>query len=143
MNLWYVDTTIMVAVITGRSAAGRAWFDRVRGDTDTLMASRLMEVELRHIITNLGGDHHVVDPYLGRFVLYRVDDALMSEAINIPGLVRGADSIHIATAARARASDPIIVTHDGQFARAASAIAFDVRDPITDDPGRPPVAKTP
>jgi hypothetical protein len=99
-----------------------------------------MEVEARHLVTNYGGDSAILDDYLADFHVQQVDEPLMHEAIAVPGVISGADSVHLASALRIRNDDPIIVTHDAQYARAARALSFEVHDPIVDDPNRPPVS---
>jgi predicted nucleic acid-binding protein len=140
VNLWYIDTNVLISVVTNRSPAARAWYVHTLQHGGRLMASQFMEVEARHLVTNAGGDHTVLDGHLGRFHIDEVDAALMHAAIAVPGVISGADAVHLATALRVRDDSPVIVTHDGQFARAAAALALGVHDPITDDPDRPPVA---
>jgi predicted nucleic acid-binding protein len=107
---------------------------------DCFVASLLVEVEARHQVQNIGADQGILSEYLDDFTLLSVDDDLMAQAISVPGIVAGADSIHIASAERIRAANPTIVTHDRQMAAAAKTLAFDVRDPVTDDPHGPAVA---
>ena len=54
--------------------------------------------------------------------------------------LKSGDALHLATALRLGTDAVEIVTHDAQMARAARSLGFAVSDPITDDPGRPPVA---
>ncbi|MCL2089765.1 MAG: PIN domain-containing protein [Micrococcales bacterium] len=140
MTLWHIDTNILISVATRRSPAASDWYDQLLARGDTLVASRFMEVEARHLVTNHGGDASILDDYLRDFHIQEVDPRLMHEAIAVPGVISGADAVHLAAALRIRSDTPVIVTHDRQYARAATALAFAVHDPVTDDPDRPAVA---
>jgi len=126
--------------VIGRSPAAIKWFKTVDKDEDVFVSSKLLEVEVRHQMQNFGGDQDIVDEYLSDFSLLEVDTPLMDEAIAIPGIIGGADSIHLASFDRIRLLDPTLVTHDRQMARAAKALAAKVYDPVTDDPNCPAVA---
>jgi len=143
MTLYYVDSSVLVGIITDRSPAAREWFERADLAGDDFVVSRLGEVEIRHQVQNLRGDPAAIDDVLDGFTLLDVDNDLMDEAISVPGFVGGADSIHIASVERLRADNPVLVVHDGQMSRAARALAIIVRDPVTDDPNSPPVAPLP
>jgi predicted nucleic acid-binding protein len=143
VKTWYVDTSVLLGVVTGRSAAARRWFDAADIAGDHFVASLLVEVEARHQVHNIGSDPETLSEYLDDFTLLSVDDDLMAQAISVPGVVGGADSIHIASAERIRGANPTLVTHDRQMATAAKTLAFDVRDPVTDDPHGPAVAPAP
>jgi predicted nucleic acid-binding protein len=140
VTLWHIDTNILLSVVTGRSPAASSWYQAALAGGDELVATRFMEVEARHLVTNYGGDASILDDYLTDFHVQQVDERLMHEAIAVPGVISGADSVHLAAALRIRHDAPVIVTHDAQYARAARALSFEVHDPITDDPNRPPVA---
>ena len=140
MTLWHVDTNILISVATGRSPAAADWYDQLLARGDKLVASRFMEVEARHLVTNHGGDSSVLDDYLDNFHIQEVDQRLMHEAIAVPGVISGADAVHLAAALRIQGDAPVVVTHDRQYAHAAVALAFAVHDPVTNDPDRPAVA---
>jgi len=139
-NIWYLDTSVIFGVITGRSLAARHWFEQVDQAGDYFLSSKLLEVEVRHQVQNLSGNHEFADYYLGMVALISIDNLLMDEAIVIPGVIGGADSIHLASLLRVREGNPVLVTHDRQMAHAAKALAIKVFDPVTDDPNCPPVA---
>lgn len=93
-----------------------------------------MEVEARHLVTNFGDDMSVQEKYLDHFSWLNVDDRLMFEAMSIPGIIGGADSVHLASALRIVRDNPILVTSDAQLGRAARAKALRVFDPLVDGP---------
>ena len=107
---------------------------------DVLLASKLLELETRRVIHNAGFDQSVLSDYLDDFVFLAVNDSLLDEAISLPAMASGADSIHIASALRIGPSHVQVATHDRQMATAAQSLGFKVIDPVTDDPNRSPVA---
>jgi len=144
MMIYYVDSSVLLRIIVDKSHAADAWFNAADLRGDDFIASRLLEVEVRHVADNTGGDQSTVNQYLDNFTLLNIDNDLASEAVLIPGPIGGADSIHVASAVRARRLVPLIlITHDKQMAVAAAKLGIDVRDPVTDDPKRPTVAPPP
>lgn len=137
---WYVDSSVLLRAIVDSSRAASAWFEAVVANGDRLVASRLLEVEVRRVVRTIGGDQDVVTEYLDEFVLIHIPDDLLDEAVAIEQRLGGADSIHIATALRVGTRAVTVATHDKQMATAAVALGFDVTDPVTDDPHRGPVA---
>jgi predicted nucleic acid-binding protein len=143
---WFVDTSVVLAAMLGKSAAAKAWLDAALAGGDALVGSRLLEVEVRRFLTNkvLAGALRpgaiVPERYLDRFELCRIDDDLLDEAIAIQQPLRSADAIHVAAAWRLGPDEATIVTHDAQRSRACQALGFAVVDPVTDDPHRPAVA---
>lgn len=136
---WYVDSSVLLRAIVDGSTAASRWFDEAATNGGRFVASRLLEVETRRVIRNLGGSQDAVTPYLDLFVLVSLADELLDEAMAIDEPLGGADSIHVATALRVGPSALTLVTHDAQMARAALRLGFDVLDPVTDDPNRGPV----
>ncbi|MDR2703798.1 MAG: PIN domain-containing protein [Cellulomonadaceae bacterium] len=135
VRTWYIDTNVLVGIITRRSPAAVAWFQEADARGDVFISSSFLKPEVLHVV-----NRSIAQDYLQDILLLKVDNDLMEEAAAIPGALSGADAIHIASAERIRNDNPIIVTHDAQMARAAKALAFEVLDPITDDPNRPPAA---
>lgn len=139
MRTWYVDSSVLLRAIVESSAAAKDWFERSSADGDRFVASRLMEVEVRRVTRNAGVDQDVVSEFVDEFLLMSVTDELLAEAVDLPHRLGGADSIHVASALRLGPGVLTLVTHDRQMARAALELGFDVLDPVTDDPRRPPV----
>lgn len=100
----------------------------------------MLEVEVRRVVHNVGGDQDIASEYLDEFTLLRIDDDLLDEAIAIEQRLGGADSIHVATALRIGTRTLTVATHDAQMATGALALGFAVVDPVTDDRNRGPVA---
>ena len=134
-STWFVDTSVLVAVVLGASPTAREWWNSAAADT--LLGSRLLEVETKRFILNkeLAGEltpgQVVADRYLDKFELLLVDDDLLSEAIAIRQPLRGADAIHVAAALRIGPAETTFVTHDAQMARASQALGFAVIDPVS------------
>lgn len=139
VRTWYVDSSVLLRAMVDQSPAARSWFEgRVEAD-DRFVASRLMEVEVRRVTRNIGVDQDVVGEYVDEFLLMSVNDELLAEAIALDEKLGGADAIHVASAMRLGPAVLTLVTHDRQMATAATNLGFEVLDPVTDDPGRPPV----
>jgi len=139
-RVWYVDSSVLLRAIVEQSPAARAWFEQASASGDRFVASRLMEVEVRRVTKNAGVDQDVVSDWIDEFMLMSVTDELLAEAIALDPALGGADSIHVASALRLGPTAVTVVTHDRQMATGATALGFDVYDPVTDDPGRGPVA---
>jgi predicted nucleic acid-binding protein len=139
-RVWYVDSSVLLRAVVEQSPAARAWFESASAAGDRFVASRLMEVEVRRVTKNAGVDQDVVSEWVDEFMLMSVTDELLGEAMALDVPLGGADAIHVASALRLGPSVPTLVTHDRQMALGAKALGFDVHDPVTDDPGRDPVA---
>jgi predicted nucleic acid-binding protein len=126
--------------LLGASAATTQWFEGLRSQGVTLVASRLGELEVHRVAFNAGVDPALADSYTDRFAYAALDDALIDEARAIAHPVKSADAMHLAAALRIGPNALTFVTHDHQLATAATAAGFAVLDPVIDDPGRPPVA---
>jgi len=131
---WYVDSSVVLRVVREGSPAARAWFDGALAAGDSLVASRLMAVEVVRVLRNNGLSLTTALDVIGRFVLTSLDDALADEAMAIKARLGGADSLHVASALRLGVGHVVIVTHDAQMAQGASALGLAVIDPVTDDP---------
>ncbi|MCL2455695.1 MAG: type II toxin-antitoxin system VapC family toxin [Micrococcales bacterium] len=139
-RVWYVDSSVLLRAIVEQSPAARTWFENAAAAGDRFVASRLMELEVRRVTKNAGVDQNIVSEWVDEFLLMSVTDELLSEAIALDVPLGVADSIHVASALRLGPTVVTLVTHDRQMATGATALGFDVHDPVTDDPGRGPVA---
>ena len=137
---WYVDSSVLLRALLGDSAAAKSWFEQAKAHGDRFIGSRMVEVEVRRVVRNIGQPQDAADAYLDEFALDSIDNDLLDESIAIPHPLGAADSIHVATAMRLGTGTLTLVTHDAQMARAAQALGFTVHDPVTDDPNRAPVA---
>lgn len=100
----------------------------------------MLELEVLRVVKNAGLAVDVAKEYLDEFSLIAITDDLIDEAIAREPMLGSADSIHVASAIRLDPERVTLVTHDAQMARAALGLGFQVLDPVTDDPGRGPVA---
>ena len=141
MTEYYVDSSVVLRALLGHSPATHNWFETLKNDGEaSLVASRIGELEVTRVAYNAGVADSEVDDYTERFAYLPVDDGLVDEALALKVVVKSADALHLAAALRLRPDPVIFITHDFQLANAAKALGFQVHDPVTDDPGRPPVA---
>jgi predicted nucleic acid-binding protein len=129
---WYVDSSVVLRAMVELSPTARAWLEERIAAGDTLVASRLMEVEVRRVAKSAGIDQDLVDEYVDEFMLMTITDDLLTEAIALDGKLGGADAIHVASAMRLRPGEFTLVTHDKQMAAAAIRLGLDVLDPVVD-----------
>ena len=137
---WFVDTSVLLRAMLGASPAAQAWLDGARVAGDTLVGSRLLDVETRRVVLNqelagiLEPGHVVPDAYLSAFELATIDAELLEAAATLRQQLRTVDAIHVATAVRIGVDEITVVTHDRQMQSACTALGFAVVDPVTDDP---------
>jgi predicted nucleic acid-binding protein len=139
-GVWYVDSSVVLRGIVDQSPAARGWLQERVAAGDKLVASRLMELEVRRVTKNAGVDQDVVGQYVDEFWLMPVNDRILDEAIALDQKLGSADAIHVVSALRFGARGLTLATHDRQMATAALDLGLSVVDPVTDDPGRGPVA---
>ena len=135
----YVDSSVVLRAALGHSPATLGWFNAEAVAGRAFVASRLGLLEVERVAHNAGRAPDVAG-FTSRFAYVALDDALVDEARAIASPLKAADALHLATALRLGTDEVRVVTHDAQMARAAEALDFDVIDPVTDDPGRAPVA---
>ena len=138
---WFVDSSVILRALVNNSTAVQTWFTDCVTRDDEWYGSRMLELEVRRVLRDTGGNQADADVFLDRFHLVTITDDIVDDAIAIPYPLSGADAIHVATAITMRALSFTFVTHDAQQARAVrQENIFEVFDPVTDDPGRPPAA---
>jgi len=147
MNIWYVDSSVLIRAIDGSSPAAKKWFLECIDNGDYFVDSRMLEVEVMRFAINSKQDVATVQEYLDRFDYLEITKEVVEAALTIAAPVGGADSIHVATAARiakqlaiAARFQLVIATHDVQMATAARSLGLNATDPVVDDSRRPPVA---
>jgi predicted nucleic acid-binding protein len=143
MNRWYVDTSVLLRVIKEGSPASSNWFSTSLSAGDRMISSLFLDVEARHILRNANLSERPLDDYLGDILLLSVDDELMAEAASLRVPIRGADSIHLASALRVGPENIWLATHDQQMADAAAVLGITTYDPVTDDPSGKTAAQAP
>ena len=134
--IWCVDTSVLLRALTDSSAAAVNWLTTADG---ILAGSKMLEIETCRIIINRGGDSSLADDYLSDFTFTEITNEIADKAATLPVVISGADAIHVATALQL-GQGVTLVTHDKQQAAAATVLGLSVFDPVTDDPGHPPVA---
>lgn len=140
-HAWFVDSSVILRAVVNGSSAAKTWFVHAVRDGDSFFGSRMLELEVRRVVRNGGGDQSDADYYLEAFQFLSVTDDLIDTAIALPQPLGGADSLHVATAMRLRPLPLTFVTHDAQQARAIQAAGmFPVLDPVTDDENHSPVS---
>lgn len=125
----YLDTSAAAKLLTdeAESAAMSQYLDE-RALDDSVVASVLLETELRRFGIRLGLSQSAVSDVLDRVSLVEPDRALFTQAGLLPDpLLRSLDALHLATALRAEAS--AVVTYDRRLQDAARAVGLAVAAP--------------
>lgn len=131
-RIWYLDTSVVLRIALGHSAAAGKWFTRQFRRGDAFVASRLTVLESTRVLRRENLDREIAEDILDTATLLSVDDALLAEAGAIPAHVKSLDALHLATAARVGINIVTMVTHDASMANAARDFGFKVFDPVTD-----------
>ena len=143
---WFIDSSVALGAVRGESPAAQVWFDTVQVREEPMCGSQMLLLEVDRTLCNqrLLGTQRVTPDLqgvlLGELEILDVDNALLVEAAAIQQVLRSTDAIHVASALRLGPEEVAVVTHDAQMARACQSLGFQVHDPVTDDPRRPPVA---
>jgi uncharacterized protein len=128
----YVDTSAAMKLLVeeAESAALAEELEEARGSaTNTLAASLLLHAEL-HCAANRRPEHiraESVADVLSTFALIDVESADLTTAPLLPGRLRSADAIHLATALRINAR--AMVVYDQELRAAASRAGIRVVSP--------------
>jgi predicted nucleic acid-binding protein len=134
-NVKVIDTSVVLAASLDGSTAAARFIEACTAAGFTVAASRFMPLEATHVVKNLGVEVSDLDQYFSHVSLWlSVDNALMAEATDLQGPVRGGDAIHVAAALRIASPLVEFLTHDRQQAVAAQAEGLSVSDPVSDDP---------
>jgi len=140
MTVFYVDSSVVLRALLWDSPATVEWFNLQRAVGNKLVASRIGELEVTRVAFNTKISREDLENYTLRFAYTPVDDQLITEALALNVVVKAADGLHLVAALRLGTDKVVFVTHDSQLANAAKQLGFRVLDPVTDDPGRLPVA---
>lgn len=127
----YVDTSAAMKLLVEEteSAALADHLEAVRHGQDTLVASLLLHAEL-HCAANRRQehiDHDAVARVLSAIGLIDVESGDLTTAPLLPGRLRPAGAIHLATALRVNAR--AIVAYDGELCSAAKTAGISVLSP--------------
>jgi uncharacterized protein len=127
----YVDTSAAMKLLVeeAESAALADFLETARRGPDTLVASLLLHTEL-HCAANRRPEnvrHEAVTDVLSAVALVDLESGDLTTAPLLPGRLRSADAIHLATALRVDAR--AMAVYDAELAAAASAAGLRVLSP--------------
>jgi predicted nucleic acid-binding protein len=134
----YVDTSAVMKLLVeeGESAELADYLEKCRDSGDALVASFLLHTEL-HCAANRRPEyieHETVSDALSVLGLIDIENADLITAPLLPGRLRSADAIHLATALRVNAR--AIVAYDTELCAAARAAGIDASSPGLGKPCR-------
>jgi len=132
--VFIVDTSVVLAAVLDGSRSAASFMDAARSARVPIVASRFLRVEAIQAVKSAKGDLDLLDDYLNRIAYIQLDNRIVDAAERLPGPLRGADAIHIASAQRLPSLDAVFLTHDRRQAAAAMSTGLTVKDPVTDDP---------
>jgi predicted nucleic acid-binding protein len=129
----YVDTSAAMKLLVEEeeSAELADHLEQRRASGDTLVASLLLHAEL-HCGANRRPEHiahETVSDVLSALALVDMESGDLTTAPLLPGRLRSADAIHLATALRVNAR--AMVVYDSELHAAARAAGIDVSSPGT------------
>lgn len=92
----YLDTSaaVKVLIIEEQTQPMRGLF----ASTESLVSSRLLEVELAASLQRRGGEEQGISLVLSRVALLALDDAIVDKALEMRSGLRALDALHLATA---------------------------------------------
>jgi len=127
----YVDTSAAIKLLVEEqeSAALAAHLEERREGGDTLAASLLLHTEL-HCAANRRSeyiDHEAVADVLSTLALIDIEAGDLMTAPLLPGRLRSADAIHLATALRVNAT--AMVAYDNELCAAARTAGIEPLSP--------------
>lgn len=127
----YVDTSAAMKLLVEEreSTSLAAYLERRRRGGDVLVASLLLHTEL-HCAANRRPEqvsHDAVAEVLSTLALVDVETGDLTTAPLLPGRLRSADAIHLATALRVGAT--VLVAYDAELRGAAKRAALEVEGP--------------
>jgi predicted nucleic acid-binding protein len=127
----YVDTSAAMKLLVEEkeSAVLADHLQRRADDGDTLVASLLLHTEL-HCAANRRPEHiehQAVSEVLSAVALVDIENGDLTTAPLLPGRLRSADAIHLATALRLNAR--AIVAYDSELCAASQTAGMDAVSP--------------
>lgn len=127
MSRFYLDTSAAAKLLVqeAESASLAAWGDGA--DVD-LVATHLLETELRRFASRHGLPQADVSAILARIDLYDLPPSVFREAGLLPGMaLRSLDALHLA--ASIRLDVEALVTYDIRLAEAAEGLGLRIQAP--------------
>ena len=127
----YVDTSAAMKLVVeeAESAALADFLETARRGPDTLVASLLLHTEL-HCAANRRPEsirHEIITDMLSAVALVDLESGDLTTAPLLPGRLRSADAIHLATALRVDAR--AMAVYDAELAAAARTAGLRVLSP--------------
>ena len=127
----YVDTSAAMKLLVEESESAMLADDLQRriGDGDTLVASLLLHTEL-HCAANRRPkrvEHEAVSEVLATIALVDIENGDLTTAPLLPGSLRSADAVHLATALRLNAH--VMVVYDADLRAAARTAGMSTFSP--------------
>lgn len=127
----YVDTSAAMKLLVeeDESTELAVHLERRRRSGDTLISSLLVHTEL-HCAANRRPEHlehEAVSEVLSALALVDLENGDLTTAPLLPGRLRSADAIHLATALRTNAR--ALVAYDAELCAAARAAGIDASSP--------------
>ena len=127
----YVDTSAAMKLLVeeAESAALAEFLESARRGTDVLVASLLLHTEL-HCAANRRQEHirhEAVTDVLSALALVDLENADLTTAPLLPGQLRSADAVHLATALRVDAR--AMAVYDAELSAAARTAGLRVLSP--------------
>jgi uncharacterized protein len=127
----YVDTSAAMKLLVEEkeSAELASHLEKCRESGDVLVASLLLHTEL-HCAANRRPEHiehETVSDVLSAVALVDIENGDLTTAPLLPGRLRSADAVHLATALRVNAL--VMVTYDTELHAAARSAGLDALSP--------------
>lgn len=130
MTAYYLDTSVALHALLGRSLNAAAWIDEVSADDrHQLISSRLLRTELTRVLRREGIPVHRRNEVLDVVALIPVSDGVLAAAEAIEPHLRTLDAVHLGSII-ASGIDATIVTHDRTMLAAAITIGYPTFDPV-------------
>lgn len=127
----YVDTSAAMKLLVEEkeSALLADHLQQRRQDQDTLVASLLLHTELHCAANRRPGhiEHEAVSEVLSAIALVDIESGDLTTAPLLPGRLRSADAIHLATALRLNAR--AMVVYDTELRAASRTAGIDASSP--------------
>lgn len=130
MSRFYLDASAAAKLLVDEteSAALAMWADGADGADVSLVATHLLETELRRFASRHGLPQADVSAILARVDVHDLPPSIFREAGLLPGpTVRSLDALHLA--ASVRLDVEALVTYDVRLAAAAEEMGLQVRAP--------------
>jgi predicted nucleic acid-binding protein len=124
---YYVDTSVLLAVVYGSSASATRWFTGAK--PLTMLSSTLLRLETIRALRRDGIQPATAGPYLSHVALCSLDPDVMQYAEQIPYSIRSLDAIHLGTLMTVSPT-LILASHDANMLAVATKLGIRTLDPV-------------